>query len=135
MLYADTELSDFVCNENERFRFHLDVLSPNHPETRARTLRFDANSVVDRPGDALFATQVSLGCLDGNVSEEELNLLQLSPSRVTQLRARATEVVRGNLVQTEHFRVVLDNVPDHSFRYVITPTLTRPADTTKQSPA
>src|SRR5262249_203037 len=101
----------------------------------ARTLRFDANSVVDRPGDALFATQVSLGCLDGNVSEEELNLLQLSPSRVTQLRARATEVVRGNLVQTEHFRVVLDNVPDHSFRYVITPTLTRPADTTKQSPA
>ena len=28
MLYADTELSDFVCNENERFRFHLDVLSP-----------------------------------------------------------------------------------------------------------
>ena len=61
----------------------MSVESSNHPETRARTLRFDANSVVDRPGDALFATQVSLGCLHGNMSEQKLNQLQLSPSSVT----------------------------------------------------
>ena len=62
---------------------HMSEKSPNHPETCGRTLGFDANSVVDGTGDTLFAPQVSLGCLHGNVSQEKLNLLKLSPSRVT----------------------------------------------------
>ena len=46
-------------------------------------LRFDAYSIVDGSTDPLFATQVSLRCLHGNVSEEKLNLLQFAASGVT----------------------------------------------------
>jgi len=49
--------------------------------------------------EILFAAEIVFHGLDGCMSEQELNLLQLATAVVTQFRAVATEVMRGNVVQ------------------------------------
>ena len=41
-------------------------------------LRFDADVVIHRSANSLFASEVSFRRLHGNVAEQELNLLQFS---------------------------------------------------------
>jgi hypothetical protein len=50
-------------------------------------LRFNADAVVDRSTDSLLAAKISFGCLHGNVSKKELDLVQFSPGRMAQLSA------------------------------------------------
>jgi hypothetical protein len=52
-------------------------------------LRFNADPVIHRPTNPLFTAEVTLGGLDGNVAEEELNLFQLPAGNMAQLGARA----------------------------------------------
>ena|SRR6516164_7273844 len=54
----------------------------------------DANMIVYGPADSLFAAQVPLRRLHGNMTQQELNLLQLTASRMAEPRARSPEVVR-----------------------------------------
>jgi hypothetical protein len=52
-------------------------------------LRLDTEAIIDGSTNALFAAEVSLSSLHRNMSEQELNLLQLTSCRVAELRARA----------------------------------------------
>jgi len=42
----------------------------------------------------LFATEISFGCLNRNVTEQKLNLLQFAPGGAAESSAGPTEVVR-----------------------------------------
>lgn len=55
-------------------------------------LRFDADIVIHSSANSLLTSEVSFRRLDGNVSEQELNLLQLSPARVAELGAGAAKM-------------------------------------------
>jgi len=58
--------------------------SPTLPVAGLCALRFDTDAVVHRSANPLFAAGITLDGLHGNVSEEELNLVQLSTCRMTQ---------------------------------------------------
>ena len=64
---------------------HLDVLSPTR--SVGRRLWFDADAVVHCPANTRLAAQVPFGGLYRNVSQQELDLLQLASGAVTQFRA------------------------------------------------
>ena len=57
--------------------------------------RLDSESIVDRESQLLLAAEVPLCGLDRHVPKQELNLIQLSASEVTQSRTGAAQVVRG----------------------------------------
>jgi hypothetical protein len=56
-------------------------------------LWFDADAIVDCFANSLFAAEITLGGLHRNMSEQKLNLLQLSACRVAELCARAPQIV------------------------------------------
>ncbi len=58
-------------------------------------VRFQANTIIDRIAESLFATQVALRRLHRNVPQKELNLLQFAAGLVTETRASPHQVVRG----------------------------------------
>jgi hypothetical protein len=102
-----------------------------------RTLRlwFDANVVVHCSANPLLVAKIAFGCLDGNVSEKELDLIQFSTRCMAQFRARTPQIVWCYLDKTEFPSVLLHNMPDYSFRYTITPVFACAADTSEQSSA
>jgi hypothetical protein len=53
-------------------------------------LRLNSDSVVDGPSDALLASEVSLGGLDRDVTEKELDLFQFAAGSVPKPRAGIT---------------------------------------------
>jgi hypothetical protein len=58
----------------------------------------DAHSVVDCDAQLLLATEVTLCCLDRDVSKEELDLVQFAASEVIRPGATATKVMRCKFV-------------------------------------
>ncbi|MGA7413834.1 MAG: hypothetical protein WBW33_25385 [Bryobacteraceae bacterium] len=46
-------------------------------------IRFETDAVIHGISKSLFAPKVALGCLDAHVSEQKLDLLQLSASLMT----------------------------------------------------
>jgi hypothetical protein len=75
-------------------------------------LRLKANIVVHGIPQSLFAAQIPFGCLDANVSEQELNLFEFSPGLVAQARACAAKVVRCNVGESATGRSLFDDAPD-----------------------
>jgi hypothetical protein len=67
------------------------------------------------------------------VAEKELNLLQLAPADVAQLRARPPQIVRREMIKLHSLRTVPNYVPDHVFRYSFAPRGSVPADCPKDS--
>jgi hypothetical protein len=61
----------------------------------ATSVRFDADAIVHRVPEPLFAAEIPLSRLDAHVAEQELDLFQLAASLVTQTRARSAEIVWG----------------------------------------
>jgi hypothetical protein len=51
--------------------------------------------IVHRDSELLFASEVALSRLDGDVAEQELNLIEFAAREVAQAGAGAAEVVRG----------------------------------------
>ncbi len=49
--------------------------------------------VVDGILDPLFAAEIAFGCLNGNVTEQKLDLLQFASGRVTEPSAGPAEVM------------------------------------------
>src|SRR5271170_18469 len=48
----------------------------------------EVKKIVDRVSEILLAAEITFGRLHGCMPQQELNLLQLAPARVAQLRAR-----------------------------------------------
>jgi hypothetical protein len=61
---------------------------------RSRRVRFQANPIVHRVAETLFAAQVPLRRLHRDVSQQELNLLQFTAGLMAKTGTRPTEVVR-----------------------------------------
>ena len=63
--------------------------------------RLDPDAVVDRRGNPLRAAKVAFGGLHGNVTKQELNLLQLAASGSTKPGAASTEIMRRELADAD----------------------------------
>ena len=68
---------------------HLDGLSLNRALIVV-PLRFDADAVVHRSANSLLAAEITLRRLDGDMAQQELDLLQLSSRFATQAGAGPT---------------------------------------------
>jgi len=81
--------------------------------------------------EILFATEIALRRLDGCVSQQELNLLQLATARVAQLRAGSPQVMRRDMLQARSLAASLDYVPHHILRDAFPPHLSRSGNPSK----
>src|ERR1041385_5858299 len=59
---------------------------------RSDIFRLDAHAVIYCNAQFLFAAQVTLCCLDRDVSEQELNLIEFAAGEVTEPGATAPQV-------------------------------------------
>jgi len=73
--------------------------------------------------EILFAAQIPFRGLDGCVSQQELNLLQLTAARVAQLGTGSPQVMRGDVLQARPFAATLDYVPHDILRDAFPPYL------------
>ena len=53
-------------------------LSATLPEPRDSGIWFDSDAIIDRRPNPLLAAKVSLGCLNRDMSQQELDLLQFA---------------------------------------------------------
>lgn len=102
--------------------------------TSSSSKRFDADPVVDRSPRALPASKIDLSCLDRDVSEQELDLLQLASRSMTKACTGSAEVVWGNPRQSELRSILLHNMPDDLFGHTIAPRFPCSTNAPKQSP-
>jgi hypothetical protein len=65
------------------------------PEPRDSGIWFDSDAIIDRRSNPLLAAKVSLGCLNRDMSQQELDLFQFAACSVAQTSARPTQVMRG----------------------------------------
>ena len=75
------------------------------------SLRSEVEEIVHWMSEILFATEIAFCRLDGCMSEQELNLLQLATARVAQFRAGSPQIVRCNMFQSCSLATTLDYVP------------------------
>ena len=94
-------------------------------------LRLDTDAIVDGSANSLFAAEITLGSLHRNMSEQELNLLQLTSCRVAELCARSPQVVRGETGKAGFRGIQLDHVPDDALCDPIAPPFAGSADAPK----
>ena len=78
----------------------------------APQLWFDADVVVHGSANPLLAAKIAFSCLHRNVTEKELDLIQLSTRCMAQLRARTPQIMRRYLAKPEFPRILFNNVPD-----------------------
>jgi hypothetical protein len=71
--------------------------------------------------ELLFAPEVPLRRLDGDVAEEKLDLLEFATGQVAQPRARAAKVVRGQLLDAGVRGGRPDDIPEHLRRHPVAP--------------
>jgi hypothetical protein len=83
--------------------------------------RLDANAVIDGRLNALLAAEVPLGRLNRDVSEQELNLLQLATRRMAESDTCPPEVMRREPINARFTGVVPNDVPDCFLRQAVTP--------------
>jgi hypothetical protein len=93
----------------------------------------EVKKIVDRMSEILFATEIAFRRLHRCMSQQELNLLQLSTARVAQLRTGSPQVMRGNVLQARSLAAGLDYVPHDILRDASSPHLSRPGDGAKDS--
>jgi hypothetical protein len=79
--WAVGKASLWHCQRQEMSRRTFREPSGQLRTTRS-IVRLNADLVVNRSAEALFASKVSLCCLYGSVAEQELNLFQLAARRV-----------------------------------------------------
>jgi len=64
-----------------------------HHSWRLGAIRLDAHPIVDGSAQLLFTTEITFRCLDRDMSEQELNLIQFATRKVAESRASPTKVV------------------------------------------
>jgi hypothetical protein len=94
-------------------------------------LRSELKKVVHWMSEILFATEIAFRCLDGRMSQQELNLLQLTAATVAQFRAGSPQVMRRNMLQARSLAATLDYVPHDILRDAFSPHLSRPGNCSK----
>jgi hypothetical protein len=77
-----------------------DSQNPSCRLVASRGIRFNAHPVVHRVPELLFAPEVALGCLNRDVPEEELDLVQFAPGQVTQAGTGTSQIVRASLAMS-----------------------------------
>src|SRR3954454_18750754 len=84
---------------------------------------FKTEFVIDCVSDLLLTAEILLGGLDGNMTEKELDLLQLSSSHMAELGARTPKIMRRKPVDTGALGRSLHNVPNCFCREPFGPNL------------
>ena len=87
---------------------------------------FDSQSVVHGNPELLLASEVALRRLDGDVAEQELDLIQFATREVAETGAGAPQVVRRQLVDAGASRSGADDIPEHLRRTCRLPRRGRP---------
>jgi hypothetical protein len=62
-------------------------------------------------------------CLDGYVTEEELNLVELAARQMAKTRTCPSQIVRRQFVYTGSLGRSLDDLPKHLRRHALAPDL------------
>src|SRR5438067_13519663 len=88
---------------------------------RSSDVGFDSQSVTHSNSEFLLASEVALCRLGGDVAERELDLIQLAAGEVAETGARASQVVRGQLVNPGPSRRGADHIPEHLRRHAVSP--------------
>jgi hypothetical protein len=88
----------------------------------------EVKKIVHRVSEVLLAAEIAFRRLHGCMPQQELNLLQLAPARVAQLRTGSPQVMRRNMLQARSLATGLDHVPDNILRDAVPPHLFRPSD-------
>jgi hypothetical protein len=68
--------------------------------------------IIHGLAEFLLAAQVPLRCLNGNVTQEKLNLLELPAGQVAQSRACASQIVWRPFGDSGSLGTCLDDVPN-----------------------
>jgi hypothetical protein len=93
----------------------------------------EVKKIVHWVSEILFAAEIAFRRLHGCMSQQELNLFQLSSSVMTQLRTGPPQIVRCNMLQARSLTAGLDYVPHNILRHPFPPYLSRPGDGSKDS--
>ena len=64
---------------------------------RSRSVWFTAEAIVHGDSDLPFASEIALRRLDGDVSEQELDLIQFAIREVAETGTSAPQIMRANL--------------------------------------
>ena len=91
----------------------------------------EVKQIVYRMPEILFAAEIAFRGLHRCVPQQKLNLLQLIPAVVTQLRTGPTQVMRGDVLQASFLAACSDHVPDNVLREAATPHLSQSGDRSK----
>jgi len=108
-------------------------MAADAPNSRIVALWLDAKAVVNRSTNPLFAAEIPLSRLHGNVPEEELNLLEFAAGGATKPSATSTETMRREFANADLGGELLDDVPDQLFRHSVAPYLAGAAHTPKET--
>jgi hypothetical protein len=95
--------------------------------------RLDADFVIDGGAKSLIAAEVLFSGLKAYVSEQELDLLQLSSVHVTQSSTRPSTVMGSDFSKVRPQSESSHNVPHHLFRDAGAPDVSLPAYAAKQA--
>ena len=87
------------------------------------SLRFDADFVVHGESELLLATEVIFRRLDRYVAEEELDLVEVAASQMTETRTCASQIVGRQLFYPSSLGRSLDDLPKHLRRHARAPDL------------
>ena len=79
-------------------------------------IRSEVEKIIHWMSEILFAAEIALRCLHRCMPQQELNLLQLSSTVMTQLRAGPPQIVGGNMLQARSLAAGSDHVPDNVLR-------------------
>jgi hypothetical protein len=111
----------FLANDLVRRWVRLALSSPvcHHEYRRSRT-RFDSDLIIHRRSNSLLATQIAFRRLNGNMSQEELHLFQLSSCSVAQAGTGPTKIMRSQLLQSNPPCRILHDVPDNFLCHAFT---------------
>ena len=78
----------------------------------SRRVRFDPDPIIDGVVEALFASEISLGRLHRDVSQQELDLLQLASRLMTETSTCPTKVMRRQRGNFANLSFILHYAPD-----------------------
>ena len=84
---------------------------PPRRRCRSSKIWFDSQPVVHGNPKLLLASEVALCRLDGNVAEQELDLVEFAAREVAQTRTGSSKIVRRQLVDAGASRRRANDVP------------------------
>ena len=82
--------------------------------------RFDAELVIHGESELLFAAEIVFRCLDGDVAEQELDLVELAARQMAETRTCSAQIVGRQLVYSRSRGRFLDDLPQHFRGHAVT---------------